>query len=392
MIHVFRAKNFYSLEGEASINFVVDERAPNDLSYAEAPSGVRLSLLEAVIGYNASGKTTILKALDVIRWLIVESYREDRPELPLKPFAACQDTTQPTELSVTFEMNGDILIYDLVLSRSHIISEELRIRNRSEKRVTSKKAFSRQWNDKSLSYDIADYGFGIPVASVDAKELDNTSLFSILSRFGHERSKKIVRYWSNFETNIELERHGWAPYAYEAYRALMFYRTHKKSRAKMEETVRRYDLGIAGFDFDGQGEVRHEFGDRSFKLEIDEESHGTQQLLALLKKIDNVLEHGSVAIIDELDAYLHPDMLKEFIDQFLDPEKNKKHAQLLLSTHNHELLSTISKYQIVLAEKNSNGSSEIRRLDTVPGVRSDDNYYTKYITGRLGARRPRAKK
>ena len=39
----------------------------------------------------------------------------------------------------------------------------------------------------------------------------------------------------------------------------------------------------------------------------------------------------------------------------------------------------------MLVEKNENGISEAWRLDEMSNVRSDENYYTKYIVGTYGA-------
>jgi len=72
-------------------------------------------------------------------------------------------------------------------------------------------------------------------------------------------------------------------------------------------------------------------------------------------------------------------------DLFIQPETNPKNAQLLMSTHCHLLLSKLDKYQIILVEKNDNGVSESWRLDEMQDVRSDENYYNKYIAGAYGA-------
>ena len=78
-------------------------------------------------------------------------------------------------------------------------------------------------------------------------------------------------------------------------------------------------------------------------------------------------------------------MVLALFELFIHPETNPNKAQLLLSTHSHLLLNKLDKYQIVLVEKNEVGMSEAWRLDEVLGVRSDDNYYTKYIAGAYGA-------
>ncbi len=94
---------------------------------------------------------------------------------------------------------------------------------------------------------------------------------------------------------------------------------------------------------------------------------------------------GGVAVLDEIDVSLHPEMVVALFNLFSQPETNPKNAQMLFSTHSHLILSKLDKYQIILVEKNQNGVSESWRLDEMSGVRADDNYYSKYIAGAYGA-------
>ena len=107
--------------------------------------------------------------------------------------------------------------------------------------------------------------------------------------------------------------------------------------------------------------------------------------------LDNIMdalavENGGVAVIDEIDAYLHPDIVEAFVDLFIDPATNPYNAQLVFSTHNHRILNSLDSRQIVLVEKNESGRTEAWRLDEVEGVKSTDNYYTRYISGAYDAR------
>ena len=115
------------------------------------------------------------------------------------------------------------------------------------------------------------------------------------------------------------------------------------------------------------------------------ESHGTRQFLKLFPLISYVLASGSIAIIDELDAAIHPTLLLEIISWFHDPVRNPHDAQLWASCHNVSLLEELSKEEIVFCEKNLNGRTEIYALNDVKGVRRDENYYKKYLGGVFGA-------
>lgn len=382
MINKFTAKNFYSFEDEVKLSFLVDKKAPNSNSFINTQSGARISLVEAIIGPNASGKTTALKAIAFVQWLIVDSYRRNRYHLPFQPYAINKKSNKPTEISVDFEIDSELFTYSCKLTRQRLISESLEVKSKSIERITSKKLFSRKWNARSKRYDIDDIGFGLPKDYIDTEELGNSSLISAASRFGHTYSKKISDYWKSVESNIDIED-TWVPHTYRAYQALKYFEQHKKSRERVEKTLRLYDIGIESLNKDGN--VTHKLNDRSVNLDFDDESSGTKQLFAVLKMIDSVLDKGSIAIIDEFEAYLHPNMFSELVGRFLDPNTNPKHAQLLMSTHSYEILNSLNRQQIILAEKNTLGSSYLTRLDEVDAARADDNFHNKYLSGKYGA-------
>ena len=133
MIHSFSCKNFYSFSELAVVDFTVNDNAPNDNGYFIAPSGTRLSKIETVIGPNASGKTNLLKVLPFLKWLIADSFNiNPSASLPVKPFLSGKQKTEPIELSVDFEIDGDIFIYSFSLSEKKILSEELKIKNKTQ--------------------------------------------------------------------------------------------------------------------------------------------------------------------------------------------------------------------------------------------------------------------
>ena len=105
----------------------------------------------------------------------------------------------------------------------------------------------------------------------------------------------------------------------------------------------------------------------------------------LLSNILPALATGGLAIIDELEADLHPNMLKPIMDLFFSKRSNPKQAQLLCTCHSPEILNIVDKSQVVLVEKDEQCRSEAWRLDTVSGIRTDDNYYAKYLSGAYGA-------
>lgn len=394
MIHSFKCKNFYSFKEAAGVDFTVDKNAPDNNSYALSKSGIRVSLIEAVIGSNASGKTNLLKALPILRWLIVDSWNlNPAAGLPVKAYIAQADENLPTELSVVFDIDGVTYEYEVRLTEARIFYECLSKRSKSATRVTKKTLLLREFDNKTGEYKVDFKGFNAPPGFSKLLR-NNATAISTALRLNHELSLKIATYWQYLEPNVSNLGHindQMFGVQTSTGAAVQLYHSKPELRKKAEGLLARFDLGFNSFDVEQLGgdqftfKVAHNFGDKKISLPLDYESSGTKQLFILLKTILMALSSGGAAVIDEFDSRLHPDMVSELIGLFTDPITNPLSAQLLITTHSHQILSQLDKYQIILTEKSKSGQTEAWRLDCVKGVRSDDNYYVKYMAGTYGA-------
>ena len=71
MIVNFSIQNFGSIKHKQTISFEADETEHLEEAYVIKTDGLRLLKLALVYGPNASGKTTILKALDFLREIVL---------------------------------------------------------------------------------------------------------------------------------------------------------------------------------------------------------------------------------------------------------------------------------------------------------------------------------
>ena len=130
----------------------------------------------------------------------------------------------------------------------------------------------------------------------------------------------------------------------------------------------------------------HELSDNKTQgLAFGEESRGTQALYCKLENYYSVLNKGGVLILDEFDINLHPDILPYLLDWFIKAENNPKHAQILFTTHNTDIMDILGRYRTYLFEK-ENGESFCYRLDEPksPSMRNDRPIsipYRKHLIG-----------
>lgn len=375
------------------LSFVVDENAPTKTTYIKDGTGTRVSLLETVVGPNASGKTNLLKTLPILKWLLIDSWNvsPDSP-IPTKPFMTNASNETPTKLGVVFAVDDVIFEYDIHFTNQKIFYERLIERSMSSERRTPKVLFERKWNKVKDAYDLTLKNFNAP-PGFEALIRKNATAISTAIRLNHALSNRIVSYWKEIDFNVKEsgnitdEVFGYQEFVMTA---VGYFHGNPELKARADEILQKFDLGLDSVvieQVENQLRVsaKHNFGKEQHLIPINYESSGTRKLYGLLKIVLQALTNGSIAIIDEFDASLHPEMVQELIGMFRDPELNSKRAQLLFSTHSHAILSQLDKYQIVLADKNDQGATEIWRLDDVKGVRSTDNYYAKYIAGAYGA-------
>ncbi|MFK7946000.1 MAG: ATP/GTP-binding protein [Saprospiraceae bacterium] len=123
------------------------------------------------------------------------------------------------------------------------------------------------------------------------------------------------------------------------------------------------------------------------KFQIERESTGTQKLFVLIGLCLRALMFGRVLIIDEFERSLHPLISKFILSLFNNDKINIKKAQLIVATHDTELISkdnNLRRDQVWFIEKDDYGVSDLYALTDVEGVRKETPFDKWYLTNRLG--------
>lgn len=402
MILEIRAQNLYSIGKEVKVDFTVNGNAKDCFLYK--PTNVegypnRVSLINTIIGPNASGKSNILKIFSILKHLIVDS-QSDKEHIGLYYCKnhALYSASPLSSLGVKFVANNRMFDYSFVLNSSQIISEKLVEYSKPAERLTGKTLIHREWNSSSSTYSIKQLDGELKTFEVATRK--NASVVSVAKQIPKcKLANLIANYWDNniiCDTEIGTFLNKALFDASFRDRELDTIIDNEEIKNKVDELLRKYDVSYKDLtrkkiEFDQSSfysySIEHRFNNKTFSIPTNNESSGTKRLVRILRKIISTLSiQNGVVIIDELDAFLHPDLSEAIIDLFRDEYINENHAQIIFATHNHRILQNLDKQEIFLTEKTDNGETDIWRLDDVENVRADDNYYLKYMAGAYSAK------
>ncbi len=120
-------------------------------------------------------------------------------------------------------------------------------------------------------------------------------------------------------------------------------------------------------------------------FDFGEESDGTRKLFEYAGGLLQAIDRGATVCIDELDSSLHPRITRFLVEQF-QPSNNPKNAQLVFSTHDVTLMDPdlLRRDQVWFIEKDAQGGSRLYPLlDYSP--RKGEALERGYLKGRYGA-------
>ena len=353
MIVNFSIQNFGSIKGKQILSFEADASEHLENTYVVCAAGKRLLKLALIYGANASGKTTVLKALDFLRDLVVNPKEKKTDMLDFSPYLFDANTLeQPTELSIAFVHEEVYYEYEVAFTRQSVIREILYVYD-PEKTLVYKRT-------TDIEEQLTKINFG------DSMTLDKSA----------QQVLELNTLWNNtvlggfLKTNISFEELRQVTDWFGSYlkpiiapdTKLDTYITNKIDEKKLTkgevlEILKKADFNISDIVirkkeeivpedllrfFKGQVEIKgriiiqHTINDTHYNLPMEQESEGTKRFYGFAGLLALLIKSPSVFPIDELESSLHPDLYTHFLLSFL---QNAKQSQLIATTHNRELLA-----------------------------------------------------
>lgn len=153
---------------------------------------------------------------------------------------------------------------------------------------------------------------------------------------------------------------------------------NKSGYKAIQKALNSVNPNYTGIDFNILGtniELMLEEGKLDRSVHVTHISDGTLRYLCLLSIIYNV-QRGSLVCIDEPEIGLHPDMIAEIIEGI---QSNCQGTQFIISTHSEYVLNQLSVSDVMVCEKDDDNATQISTFTDV----AFQQWAASYATGRL---------
>lgn len=344
--------------------------------------------VSVIYGPNGGGKTNLIRALSCLITTVVKPIHDlgstrnrviMQQKVVAEPFLFGNDLkNEPTEFEIFFRTEKHEYRYYLAVLRDEISAEAL-----DRKVIGGKKPAHIFYRD----------GKEFTIGAVLRKENVNTKV--------NEKMPFLSFLAINYNIPVITEVQEWFEaciirnYANPIAEMQIMLSDDEKIKHQIIMLLNEMGIDVEDYRFDEKEEqlymIRTIEGEK-YELPFDHESDGTRKLIAALPVILVALREGRLVIIDELDAKLHPKLLRYVISMFKNRKINRHGAQLLFTSHDIATMrNTVFRRDEIwfAALDEKHGSQiyslyEIRREDN-ERVNSTAAFDKQYLEGRYGA-------
>lgn len=379
MVIEIRLSNFFSVMDEV----VLDMRAANiqtkkskelednTFSYQKG----RLLKTVAIYGANASGKSSIVKAIRACVGMIINSHNHN--ENTVFPFAPFKfgGADKLSSFFIRFNTNGVEYEYSFQMTQTQIMKEELYYYPNGRR----SKVFSRDESlgpDKKKVYDFRD-AITRPM-DVVANTSQKTLFVSRASQMGREVAQKVFRF---FYENFILDFYNYNP--------VLLGRLLEANKEQLLSVLHIADSDIVNVSSDDIQKTQliittYHKNNPTVPFDFStEESDGTQRLFFMMLTILDIVKNNKILLVDEIERSLHTRLVEYIISLFNRSES----AQLIYTTHNTYLLDNnkVRKDQVYFTNKRADGSTDLYSLYDYKDFRDTMDFEKAYLQGRFDA-------
>lgn len=414
----FTVENFRSIATKKTISFVplsIKDGPRTNIAQCNTTKYLKTA---AIYGANSSGKSNLIRAIGAMRTIISSSVQINETDTLLyDPFLLQQSTTSaPTKYEIEFITNNTHYVYGFSNNEYRICEEWLTHITDTHKAIP---LFIRTLEGIGIDENLFKEG-----KNLEERTNNNRLFISLVGQLGGQISNSLIAFFStklNVISGLDTDS----------------YRIHSEVMLEQNRPIcnsirgffsqiqlgfsdiftREHDFDISDIPSDFPKELKGKivktltgkkqievfsihgiYDDKGIRVadypfQFDKmESEGTKKIFDLAGPIFETLNRGTILVIDELDAKMHPLISQEIVSLFNDPQRNTNNAQLIFTTHDTNLLSArlLRRDQIWFTEKDDLERTDLYNIMQIilpdgSKPRGDGNIERNYIRGRYGA-------
>ena len=397
MILNFSVENYKIFKQRTTLSMIAtpDKSHPNNVY--QVGEQFRVLKSTSIYGANASGKTKFFEAMELMSNFVRGSFTHiPGAQLNYTPFIYDEKSMKkPTSFEIDFIYDSRRYVYGFSYDKKKITEEHLFTFPNGKK----KSIFERNNQDFKFNSDRK-------IQTENSKRVRENVLFvSVAAQFNHGPSVDVVK-WFNAELYLLIGQ----MLDVNINNLVTVIGNNKRFDSLVKKALVIADFGISDiYDRNARGKrkdvvseltatmvpivsdiwVEHNVKGRKVELQLTSESSGTLRFLGIIGYVIESLLNGKTVVIDELDLSFHTDICQWVLGLFLDPEENKKGAQLIFNTHDVGLLDQeiLRRDQIWFTSKDwETYESSMTRLSDYKGVRKDLDIRRAYLNGSFGSK------
>lgn len=393
MLCQFTVKNFKSIRDEMTFDMQATAISEHEDRVIKDKDGELYLPVSAIYGPNGGGKSNVLEALHILAAKVLRPlYATDdnsyhpfqMKKILIEPFAFGEEEKEaPTEFELFFRTKTAEYRYVLTVKKDIVLYERM-------DRV--KLDTGRQ----SALFERSDEGIELKGVFAKLKISDELSeTLTLLSYLGitYRKNEVIKDILNWFEYGIDFLNYG-----NSIQELRMAIANSDDVKSLVLDMIQEMDLDIVNFRVEEMENERievytkHIVAGYESELNLSDESSGTKKLFGLLPFIADSLASGTTLVIDELDAKIHPALLRHIIMMFNDMEINRHGAQLIFTSHDLSTMNSevFRRDEIWFVAKGNRQNSKLYSLvefknDKGESVRKDAKFDKQYLEGKYGA-------
>ena len=329
-----------------------------------------------IVGGNATGKSTVLKALKFLLQLLVWQVNI----VPFDYLCLFKESTGKMKLGYEFLINKEKINYEIECDVKGITKEKLLVSNKERlNRIGQNAVYTSNSNQETSIENLQQNQSAIRKVYFDTKFIDDETLmkwFQFLEEWVYIDQNRKTIYKSGGASSIITYKDYFEKNGTDKFNKFLKQIGYEQS----VEYTNEFNNGKVKFNFqNNQKDIIVKRNNMDFALPLNMESDGNQTLVYTLPIVFGAMKSDAIAIIDEFSSGFHNILEEKVIKFFME---NSKNAQLFLVSHSTNLLSNtlLRPDQIYTVDFiNGKGSKLNRVSDSKP--REAQNLEKMYLSG-----------